>query len=193
MPADRGDLEARMAAATPADTSRGINWRSAFGLLRDLEGEEAARACDPLGRGWRVDLFSYPIGEYLTLAWNAVDRLEARLGGVDAVFEALGRRTIADHLGSALGRTLYAIAGRDVRRMIANVPNGYRATVSYGERTVEWQGERHAHFVFRRDFLVPAFHCGVLAGGAEGMGARSVKAQGRAIGFLSAEFDLTWE
>jgi len=193
MPADRKDLAARVAVATPEDTARGLNCNSVFRLLRDLEGEKAAGACDPLGKGSRADLTSYPIAEYLALAWNAADRLEARLGGVEAAFEAMGRRTIEDYLGSVLGRTLYAIAGRDARRMVSNVPTAYRATVSYGERAVEWRGERHAHIVFRRDFHVPAFHCGILAAGVEGMGARNVKARGRETGFLSAEFDVTWE
>ena len=193
MPADREDLRARVAAATPADTSRGLNYASVFRLLRHHLGEDAPRQCDPLGKGSRVDLFKYPIGEYLALAWNAVDRLEGVAGGVEAAFEALGRRTIQDHLESVLGRTLYAIAGRDPRRMVTNMPRGYRATVSYGERAVKWLGERRARVVFRRDFMPPAFHVGVMAAGLAGMGAGAPRVVGRQSGFLDAEFDLSWE
>jgi uncharacterized protein (TIGR02265 family) len=193
MPADPKDLAARVVAATPADTSRGLNYASVFRLLRDHLGEAAARECDPLGRGSRIDFFKYPIAEYLALAWNAVNRLEGAAGGVEAAFEMLGRRTIQDHLESVLGRTLYAIAGRDPRRMVTNIPAGYRATVSYGERAVEWLGERHARVTFRRDFMPPAFHVGVMRAGIAGMGARDPLVVGRPTGFLDAEFEVSWQ
>lgn len=193
MPADRQDLAARVAAATPADTSRGLNYQSVFGLLREHLGEAAPSECDPLGKGSRVEFLSYPIAVYLGLAWNAADRLEAALGGVDATFEALGRRTIEEHLDSVLGRTLFAISGRDPRRMVTNVPSGYRATVSYGERTVEWLGERRARLTFRRDFMPPAFHVGVLRAGMVRLGARDARVTGRSTGLLDALFEVSWE
>ncbi|HEU4385760.1 MAG TPA: DUF2378 family protein [Anaeromyxobacteraceae bacterium] len=193
MPADRQDLGARIAAATEADTSRGLNYASVFRLLRDHLGEAAALECDPLGKGSRIELLKYPIAEYLTLAWNAVDRLEGPAGGVEAAFEALGRRTIQDYLDSMLGRTLFAIAGRDPRRMVSNIPSGYRAAVSYGERTVEWLGDRSARVVFRRDFMPPAFHAGVMRAGLAGMGARDPRVTARQTRFLDAEFEIGWE
>jgi uncharacterized protein (TIGR02265 family) len=193
MPADRKDLAARIAAATPSDTSRGLNYGSAFGLIQELASEDAARACDPRGTGTRADLLSYPITEYLTLAWNAADVLEQKLGGVDRVFFQLGARTVADHLRSLLGRTLYAIAGHDIRRVLSNVPIWYRGTVSYGERTVEWLGERRCRITFERDFLVPGFHCGVIQAGIEGMGGGNVRVAGRETGFLDSAYDVSWE
>lgn len=193
MPADRQDLQARLAAATESDTSRGLNYTSIFALLRDTCGEGAVLECDPLGKGSRLEFLHYPIAEYLALAWCAVDRLERSCGGVEAAFAALGRRTIEDHLGSLLGRTLYAIAGRDPRRMIANLPRGYRATVSYGERKVVFLGERRALVVFRRDFMPPAFHAGVIQGGIAAMGGRNPRVAGREMGFLDAEFELSWD
>ncbi len=193
MPADRQDLAARVAAATPADTSRGLNYNSAFGLLREVGGAEAARRCDPLGKGSRVDFFSYPIGEYLEMAWCAAEFLEPRVGSIEEAFFALGARTVTDHLTSVLGRTLYAIAGRDVTRMLSNVPSSYRATVSYGERTVEWVGERRARLRFRRDFLVPDFHRGVIAAGVAGVGGTNVQVSGRQTGFLDTEYEVAWD
>src|SRR5512134_4146405 len=65
MPADRADLGARLAAATAADTSRGLNYASVLALVREHFGEDAARRCDPLGKASRIDFFKYPIGEYL--------------------------------------------------------------------------------------------------------------------------------
>ncbi len=192
MPADRKDLALRIAATTPADTSRGLNFNRLFGLVRDRLGKEAARACDPEGKGSRIDFFSYPVSDYLRIAWDAADRLERTLGSVDAFWEELGRRTVTGFLSSALGRTLFAIAGRDPRRLISAGPSGYRSAVSYGERTVKWLGERHARLEFRRDFMVPAFHRAVILTALESSDARTPKVEARALGLLDSDYDITW-
>ena len=59
MPADRRDLERRLAAATDADTSRGLNFNRLFDLVREKLGDDAARACDPQRKGSRTDFFSW--------------------------------------------------------------------------------------------------------------------------------------
>ncbi len=193
MPADRKDLVARIAATTEADTSRGLNFNRLFDLVREVGGEDAARACDPLRKASRVDFFSYPVEDYLRVAWEAADRLEARLGSMDAVWGELGRRTVTGFLASALGRTIYALAGRDPRRFVAAGPAGYRSAVSYGERTVEWLGERRARLVFKRDFMVPAFHRAVMLAALEASDAKRPRVEARATSLLDSEYDLSWE
>jgi uncharacterized protein (TIGR02265 family) len=193
MPADRKDLELRLAHCTDSDTSRGLNFNRLFDLVRDHAGDEVARWCDPQGKASRTDFFSYPVSEYLKVAWNAADRLEARLGSVDAVWSELGRRTVRGFLASTLGRTIFAIAGRDPRRIVSAGPAGYRSAVSYGERSVEWKGERAARMVFRRDFMVPAFHSAVMLAALEATDAANPRVTGRARGLLDSEYDLSWE
>src|SRR5512140_3937434 len=111
MPADRRDLERRLAATTDADTSRGLNFNRLFDLVREQLGDEAARACDPQRKGSRIDFFSYPVAEYLRIAWDAADGLAPKLGSVEAVWTELGRRTVSGFLASVLGRTIFSIAG----------------------------------------------------------------------------------
>jgi uncharacterized protein (TIGR02265 family) len=193
MPADRHDLERRLAAATDKDTSRGLNFNRLFDLVREHAGEEAAKACDPHRRGSRTDFFSYPVSDYLRIAWDAADRLEPKLGSVDAVFEELGRRTVTGFLGSVLGRTIFAIAGRDPRLFITAGPAGYRAASSYGERSVEWLGERRARMIFKRDFMPPVFHRAVILAGLGGTAARSPRVDARATGLLDSEYEISWE
>jgi uncharacterized protein (TIGR02265 family) len=193
MPADRRDLALRIAQTTPADTSRGLNFNRLFQLVRDRLGDDAARACDPDGKGSRTDFFSYPVADYLRIAWAAADRLEPSLGSVEAVWEELGRRTVAGFLSSVLGRTLFAIAGKDARRLVSAGPSGYRSAVSYGERTVRWVGDRHAMLEFRRDFMVPAFHRAVMLTALEASDARSPRVEARAVGLLDSDYDVTWE
>ncbi len=193
MPVDCRDFERRIAECRESDTSRGLNFNRLFDLVRDHLGDEAARRCDPQGKGSRTDFFSYPVADYLKCAWNAADQLEAKLGGVDAVWTELGRRTVTGFLASVLGRTIFAIAGRDPRKIISAGPAGYRSAVSYGERTVQWHGEKGARMTFRRDFMVPAFHRAVMQAALEASDARNPHVQGRALGFLDSEYDLSWE
>lgn len=193
MPADRSDLERRIAQCTDADTTRGLNFNRLFDLVRDHAGDEGARLCDPQGKGSRTDFFSYPVAEYLRAAWNAADRLEPRLGSVDAVWAELGRRTVNGFLASVLGRTIFAIAGRDPRRIVSAGPSGYRSAVSYGTRTVEWRGAKAARMVFRRDFMVPAFHRAVMLTALEASDAKNPRVEARALGLLDSEYDLSWD
>jgi uncharacterized protein (TIGR02265 family) len=192
MPAAGEDLDARLSAATPQDTVRGVIFNAAFSLLLELAGRPAPAECDPAGKGRRNEYFSYPVADYLRLAWAAVDRLEDRLGGRDAVFRELGGRAARRWLGSPLGAALLAFAGREPRRLLAHTAVGYRNVVSYGTRTVEWAGERHARLLFRRDFLVPPFHCGVLEGALETACGAPFVAEGRETGLLESEYDVTW-
>ncbi len=193
MPADRNDLAQRLAAVTPADTSRGLSFNRVFLLLRERLGEEAARRCDPQGKGSRVDFFSYPVSDYLRVAWDAADLLEPALGSVEAVWDALGRVTVNGFLSSALGKTLFALAGRDPRRIVAAGPSGYRSAVSYGERSLTWLGEKRARISFRRDFMVPTYHRAVMLAALEASEARNPKVEIRVLGLLDSDFELSWE
>jgi uncharacterized protein (TIGR02265 family) len=192
MPADRADLARRLTAATAADTSRGLNYNTLFTMVRDHLGEAAACQVDVLGKGQRVDFFSYPIAEYLRCAWNAVDRLEPVLGGADRVLAELGRRTVTGFIGSMLGRTALAMAGRDPRRLLGSAPSGYRGAVSYGERKVEWLGARQGRLVSRRDFMPPSFHAAVLLTGLRVTDAVDPKVAWRETGFLDAVYEFEW-
>ncbi len=193
MPVDRTDLAKRIAAATPSDTSRGLNFNTVFGLVEDLLGEKEAKKVDPQGKGKRVDFFSYPIAEYLTITWDAADRLEDRMGSTKAVFEELGRRTVTGFLGSLLGKTIWAMAGKDPRRVIAAGPAGYRSAVSYGERRAEFPGEKSARLVFQRDFMPALFHAQVIRTALEFTDAKSPRVVGRDTGFLDSEYQIDWD
>lgn len=193
MPADRKDLALRIAAATDADTSRGLNFNRLFELVRERRGDAAARACDPQRTGSRVDFFSYPVADYLRLAWDAADALEGELGSVDGVWSELGRRTVTGFLGSALGRTIFAMTGKDPRRLVSAGPSGYRAAVSYGDRSVEWLGATRARLTFRRDFMPPAFHRAVMLTVMEATDARNPAVEARATGLLDSEYDISWQ
>lgn len=189
---DSEDLQTRIAASTIEDTVRGLIFNAGFAVIRDQAGDSLARRCDPVGTASRTDFFSYPVADYLRMAFAAADELGSRMGGEDAVFHAIGLRAIQLVFGSMFGRTLVSLAGSEPKRLLSQIHPAYRATVSYGERSIEWTGEKTGRASFHRDFLVPPFHAGVLAGGLMGMGCSDVRVKGRQTGFLEMEFDISW-
>jgi uncharacterized protein (TIGR02265 family) len=193
MPADRHEHQKRLAAAQHADTTRGLNFNTLFVLVREQLGEDVTRAIDSTGKGSRIDFFSYPVQEYLQVAWTAADRLEGKFGGVDGVWRELGRRTVTGFLNSTLGRALFAMAGHDPRRVLSAGPSGYRGAVSYGERKVEWLGEKHARMTFKHDFMPAVFHEAVILTAMQQTEAKSPKVKTSEKGFLDVEYDISWE
>lgn len=193
MPAPRDDLERRLALATSGDTVRGLIFNAIFGVVRDLAGDDVARACDPAHKAARVDFLSYPVTDFLRIIWDAADRLEDQIGGADQAFFQVGRRAGALVLDSMFGKTLITLAVNGPRQLLASAPAAYRGTVSYGERRVEFVGPTHGRLHFKRDFLVPEFHCGVIEAGMERGGAHNVRVRGEQTGPLEATYDVVWD
>ena len=193
MPTDPKDLARRIAATTPQDTARGLAFNALFDAIEEHLGREAAVALDPVHKGHRTEFFSFPVSDFLRISFAAADRMEKRLGTVDAVFDAFGYRATANVLGSMVGATILALAGKNgVRALLGQTAMAYRSAVSYGERRVDWLGERHARVTFERDFLVPAYHVGVFRAALDAMGARPERVEGRATGPLSSVYDVAW-
>jgi uncharacterized protein (TIGR02265 family) len=192
MPSDRTDLDQRLTASTAKDTVRGVVFDALFGVVREHASPSAVLAVDPLRRGKRLPLFSFPVSDFLRIAWDAADVLETRgLAFSESLFQ-FGRAAAASVFTSALGRTLSAIADRDPARLLAHTAVGYKAIVSYGERTVERISDGHARITFHRDFLVPPYHCGVFVGAVEAIGGKNAKAAGVQTSLLEAVYEITW-
>ncbi|HEY6005630.1 MAG TPA: TIGR02265 family protein [Anaeromyxobacter sp.] len=193
MPADRDELRQRVAATTKDDVSRGLSFNRLFMLVRERLGDDAARACDPERKGARTDFFNYPVADYLKIAWDAADLLEPRIGSIDAVWTELGRITVKGFLSSAIGKTLFALTGKDPRRVVSAGPSSYRSVVSYGERKVEWLGEKHARMTFRRDFMVSGYHRAVILTALQAIDAKNARVEARVLSLLDSDYDIAWD
>lgn len=193
MPVDQRDLQTRIAASTPRDTVRGLIFNAIFDTVEQHLGKAAALACDPAGKAHRTDFFSFPVADFLTIIGRAVDRLEPEVGSVDRAFFEVGYRAMANVFGSTLGATLVALAGRSPRVILGQTPTAYRGTVSYGERRIQFVGEREANVTFARDFLVPPFHCGVFTAALEPFGVKGLEVTGTQVALLDATYRIRWE
>ncbi|MGZ3458041.1 MAG: TIGR02265 family protein, partial [Archangium sp.] len=114
------------------------------------------------------------------------------LGGSEAVLRQLGRRATQDFLHSTVGKTMLALAGSDPQRLLASFPRAYRASLNYGERSVERLGERQARLMARRDFLPLAYNEGILAAALEQSSARELVVRGHRLAPLDVDYDLRW-
>lgn len=194
MPTDRKDLEARLAAARPADTARGLTFNALFDSLEEHLGPAAPKACDPAGKGHRTEFLSYPVADLLHIAFRGADLLEPVVGSVGLAFRGFGYRTTTAVFASRLGATLLAMVGhRGLRGILGQATTAYASVVSYGDRTLEWLGERHARFTCHRDFLPPDYHLGVLEAVADSVGVQIVILEGHATSRLDAVYELAWE
>ncbi|XXF77986.1 DUF2378 family protein [Myxococcaceae bacterium GXIMD 01537] len=193
-PALARELEQRLKLATREDTARGLFFNGALDAVKVLGGGPAADRCKEYsGEKSLVDFFNYPIAGFLRLAFAAAQMMGPQLGGFDAAMRRMGMQATTDFLASAAGKTLLVLAGGNPRRLVGNLPTGYRAAVSYGERGVEWTGERAGRFFMKRDFLLPAYHEGVLQAVLESVGGKNVRVRGRQTGPLDAEYEISWD
>jgi len=193
MPVDQRDLQARIAAATPQDTVRGLIFNALFETLEEHAGKAAALACDASGKGHRTEFFSYPVAEFLATIGRAVAVLEPKLGSVDRVLHECGYRALANVFTSALGVTIVVLARKDPRALLGQTSTAYRGMVSYGERKLEWLGPTQAQLSFQRDFLLPPYHCGVFTAALDAVGARNPRVTGKQVSLLEAAYEVGWD
>lgn len=192
MPVDPRDLQARVACATPDDTVRGLIFNALFDTVEAHASRAAAVTCDPGGKGHRTDFLAYPVADFLACVWRAVDLLEPRLGSVERGFYEIGYRSLANVLGSALGATILTMTRRDPRALMGQAPTAYRGLVSYGERRLEWLAPNRGRLTFRRDFMVPEYHRGVLMAALEAIGVKAPEVTARQEALLDATFEVGW-
>jgi uncharacterized protein (TIGR02265 family) len=184
-----------LSLARPEHTARGLFLSSVLAAAEALGGPEArARVAEVVGERRVFDLLSYPVEHVQRGAFAAAELLAPRLGGAAAALRHIGLRSVAGWLESAPGRTVMQLGGSDVRRFLLNAPMAYRMAVSYGERTVAWEGPTHAVLHVRGDYMPAAYHEGILQGALERTPARNVRVEGlRAGGPLDARYSLRWD
>jgi len=186
-------FESRLALAGPEDTVRGIFFNGVLDGVRKLAGQEAEAICrQATGERKFTDFFSYPVSGFLRLGIAALPILGPQLGGGDAVLRWMGVQSANAFFNSAAGRTAFMLVANNLKKLFNQLPISYRAATSYGERQMVWTGDKSGRFIFKRDFLPPGYHEGVLMEVMVKVNANNPRVRGRIIGPLDAEFDLSW-
>lgn len=187
------ELARRLSRAEEKDRARGMFFLGALDVVRKEAGEAAAARCLAASRERAfVPFFLYPITSFLRLSFSAAGLLAPRLGGFEAAMRTIGARSAQDFLSTVVGRSFLALSGGCPRRLVSNLPSAYSTAVSYGERDVEWMGDRQGRLHMFRDFMPNSYHEGVLRAALAAICARDTHILGRATGLLDGEYEVSW-
>jgi uncharacterized protein (TIGR02265 family) len=193
-PGSDEDLAQRLAMASPTDTIRGMFLRATLDAVRVLGDEEAVRRCQRAGGEEKlVDFFIYPVSAKLRMVFSAARMLEARYGGFSEALRQLGFKAAECFLASAAGLMLQLLARGDVKRLLVNLPSAYRASVSFGARSVTWTGPTCGQLTMRHEFMPYPFHEGLLLGVLGKANVRGARVRGYQLSTLESDYDVSWE
>jgi uncharacterized protein (TIGR02265 family) len=193
MPSNKAELAARIAAARPGDSVRGMFFKTVFGLIQQHVGLSAVARVrvDSLATD-HSELQWYPVQDFLTLLYRAADVLEDPLGSENASYYACGETGVTRY-STGPGMLIFGIISRgDPQRLFAGAQMGYRAAVSYGIREYASTGPKSGTLHVRRDMLPPAYHEGILTGAMKVLGLKGT-AQARAHSVDRVDYDVQWE
>jgi uncharacterized protein (TIGR02265 family) len=193
-PGSDEDLEHRLAMASPSDTARGMFLRATLDAVRILGDEEAVRRCQRAsGEEKLVDFFTYPVSANLRMVFAAARMLEGRYGGIDEALRQLGFRAAESFLASTAGLALQFLARGDAKRLVGNLPSVYRASVSFGVRSVVWTGPTSGRLTMRREFMPYPFQEGLLLGVLRKANVGGARVCGQQLSTLESDYDISWE
>lgn len=188
------ELERRLMLATPADSVRGMFFRSVLEVMRELGDTHAVERCvEACGERKFVDFHCYPATTFLRLLSTSARLLGSGYGNFEGALRALGRRGATDFFASATGRPLGSMLQDNPKRMLDSLPMAYAtASANGGQCAVTWESPWRARVLLERDFLPCAYVEGALTAALEVIGARDPRVRARSLGPLCCEYSLTW-
>jgi uncharacterized protein (TIGR02265 family) len=194
VPINQQDLDARLALASAAHTVKGAPFRSICAELQQSLPASATR--DALlvthkKAAWQ-ELASFPVTDYLRLAFSAAALLEPQAGSFDAAMTLLGFKVSDAFLKSVVGRVAVMMAsGKTPLDILAYAPATYAPVSNYGKRTFARLGPGEAVFRVREDYLPAAYHLGVIRCGM-GINGHMPTVEVRSLSLLECDVVVRW-
>lgn len=182
-----------MQAAPEDATVRGLIFNAVFKLVAQHQGEGAATELrSTISKRPLVDFFSYPLRDFLSVLYDAAERLAPKYGSVEAVIQACGAAAIDGFFQSQVGKTLTHIIGKkDPKRLLSNSPTAYATAVNYGQREYTALGERRVSLHFRGDPQPVEYHQGLLLAALRSVGHEG-RVEVRKLSLDEAEYIIEW-
>ena len=193
MPINAQDLAARLALATAEHTVKGAPFRS---VCAELQSLPASAARDTLmathkKAAWQ-ELASFPVADYLRLAFSAAELLEPQTGSFDAALTLLGFKVADAFIKSVVGRVAVMMAtGKNPLDILSYAPVTYAPVSSYGKRTFARLGPGEAVFRVREDFLPAAYHLGAIRCGM-GINGHTPEVEAKTLSLLDCDVVVRW-
>jgi uncharacterized protein (TIGR02265 family) len=167
-------------------------FNAALRVVRQLLGPSGETACrTELGLGRYIDIFNYPVREFLQIIGYLGAAPTATMS-VEQAYQRVGTEAAEAFLTSATGRTLLMVVGKNVRRSLVSVPAAYGAMVTFGTRRVEFEGASTARVHFAADLLAGCYHAEILEGGCSAILGSPVRVAYRQLTAFASECEVTW-
>jgi len=172
-------------AAIPAHaTVRGM-------FLQFLVESLGARAAEQLQVPRYIAFKSYPMRDYVSLLARGSRIVFPGVAPAEAV-RRLGRVVYPNYARTMTGTAVFAVAGRDFRRIVELCPRAYQIGMTPGDVKVRSISDGHAFVELREIWNLPEFHqVGVWEGAMEVCGVTGTIATHR-LRHGAVDFDVRW-
>lgn len=178
------NFEERIAAIPPGANARGMFFQF---LIDSLEPRVAAQLEVPRFIAFK----SYPLRDYVTLLARACRVAHPTLPVAEAV-RRLGRQVYPSYASTMTGTAVFAIAGRNFRRIVELCPRAYEIGMTPGSVQVKTLADGYALVELRDIWNLPEFHqVGVWEGGMEVCGV-SGTVETRVHSPGAVDFEVRW-
>lgn len=143
------DLEQRLAATGPKDTTRGFLFNAALEVVKTQAGEVAMKRCvEAAGGGSYTAFFSYPVTALVKLTYMGARELSIKFGSFEGAMEEFGYRVAPRFLESTTGKMLLSLVGKEPKRLIDSLPTAYKTAWDHGNCTLTWTGPKSGRLTY---------------------------------------------
>ncbi|MFL5353626.1 TIGR02265 family protein [Archangium sp.] len=192
-PGAQRELEQRLAALGPKDTTRGFLFGSALEVVKSHGDLEALKRCtEAAGGGSFTAFFSYPVNTFLKLTYACANELSGRYGGFDGAMQQLGFRVAPRFLESTTGKMLLSLVGKEPKRLVDSMPTAYKTAWDHGTCSLVWSGPKSGRLTYVNAVPVHYFAGSVLQILAAAQ-LKNTKAIGRQLSLTESTVDFSWE
>ncbi|MGZ3460730.1 MAG: TIGR02265 family protein [Archangium sp.] len=189
----KNDLEQRLAAVGPKDTTRGFLFTAALELVRSQTDAAALKRCiEAAGGGSYTAFFSYPVSTLLKLTYAAAHELSGKYDGLEGAMQQLGFRAAPRFLESTTGKMLLSLVGKEPKRLIDSMPTAYKTAWDHGTCSLTWNGPKSGRLTYVNAIPV-AYFTGSVMQILSAAQLKGAKATGLQTSLTECTVDFSWE
>jgi uncharacterized protein (TIGR02265 family) len=179
------DVEAHLAVVPRGGTVKGMFFQDFIKPLNDLGKKPATRT--------RYIAFKdYPLKEYMELALEVAPQIHPEQSLRESL-RRLGFAVYPNFKSTMIGKAIFAIAGRDFKRVMELAGRAYKVAGSHGEVTLHHKGPGHTVAELREVYAFPdCLQLGIWEGGMKATGATG-EITVRLHSTCDVDFEIHWQ
>jgi uncharacterized protein (TIGR02265 family) len=175
------DLDARLSATDPSDTSSGLFFNALLKKVSEKVGDnapaEVKNAAINRTREYKNESV-YPTTDFLRVLWKSAELLAPKVKTANTAFFELGAACMQSLLNTPENSALQkALTRKDAERLVPALLSVLEKALQPGERRLESLTTKGATLVHRRDLLPPAFNAGLHSQALSSVLKKTVKVE----------------